>query len=184
MRRKYTPAERALQLICAKAGIPFQEFQKLFEASQSQSFRSSPESSYRMVQKNYLPEASEHQDLFRSMLAHVVSPKSGFGKGLSDLGFVDIDGHKVAFGAMVLEPQEMLNAAIVGTTKNGALIYDRELVVELYAREAGWNPESSSEESDEAFTEAVEWVSYNTEPAADSFEPNDLRARFLEVDEK
>jgi len=181
MRKKYTPAERALQLICAKAGVPFEEFQKLFEASQSQSYRDSPESSYKMVQSSYLPEAAGHEDLFKLMHEHIVSPKSGFGKGseASEMQ-VDIAGYKVALGAMVLKPQEMLDAAIVGVTENGALIYDRELVIELYAREAGWTPESCSEESEEAFTEAVEWVCYNTDHTVASFKPKELRVRFIE----
>ena len=181
MRKKYTPAERALQLICAKAGVPFEEFQKLFEASQSQSYRDSPESSYKMVQSSYLPEAAGHEDLFKLMHEHIVSPKSGFGKGseASEMQ-VDIAGYKVALGAMVLKPQEMLDAAIVGVTENGALIYDRELVIELYAREAGWTPESCSEESEEAFTEAVEWVCYNIDHTVASFKPKELRVRFIE----
>ena len=184
MRKKYTPAERALQLICAKAGVPFEEFQKLFEASQNQSYRNSPESSYRMVEKSYVPEAEGHKSLFRKMYSHITSPKSGFGKGSEDSAMqVDIAGYKVPLGAMVLEPQEMLNAAIVGTTEEGALIYERGLVVELYAREAGWTPESSSEETEEAFAEAREWVSYNTERSAEHFVPNGLRARFVEVRE-
>jgi len=194
MRKKYTPAERALQLICAKAGVPFEEFQKLFEASQSQSYRDSPESSYKMVQSSYLPEAAGHEDLFKLMHEHIVSPKSGFGKGseasemqVDIAGYkvaVDIAGYKVALGAMVLKPQEMLDAAIVGVTENGALIYDRELVIELYAREAGWTPESCSEESEEAFTEAVEWVCYNTDHTVASFKPKELRVRFIEEFEK
>ena len=51
------------------------------------------------------------------MYSHITSPKSGF-EGSEDSAMqVDIAGYKVALGAMVLEPQEMLNAAIVGTDR-------------------------------------------------------------------
>lgn len=85
MARNYSPAERALQLICAKAGVPYSQFLKLWEQSQELSRRESPESSYRMVQKSYLPSAegqpSAEPLAYRKMYEHIVSPKKGFGKG-------------------------------------------------------------------------------------------------------
>ena len=64
MRRHYTPAERALQLICAKAGVPFEEFQKLFEASQNLELSKFSRVIVSDVEKSYVPEAEGHKSLF------------------------------------------------------------------------------------------------------------------------
>lgn len=85
MARNYSPAERALQLICAKAGVPYSQFLKLWEQSQDKPRRGSPESSYTMVQKSYLTSSdvqpSVKQLTYQEMYEHIVSPKKGFGKG-------------------------------------------------------------------------------------------------------
>lgn len=83
MPRNYTFAERALQLICAKAGLPYEEFEKMLEAShhitKMGDYRKSPESSYNMVRNSY------HLDFYevrvaKAMLEHVKGPKTNFGK--------------------------------------------------------------------------------------------------------
>tara|TARA_Y100000592_G_scaffold94261_1_gene158738 strand:- start:6567 stop:6824 length:258 start_codon:yes stop_codon:yes gene_type:complete len=85
MARNYSPAERALQLICAKAGLPYREFLKLWEQSQSLPRRGTPESSYLMVEKSYVTRTEgqpvAEQRTYQEMYAHIVSPKKGFGKG-------------------------------------------------------------------------------------------------------
>jgi len=78
--RNYTPAERALQLICAKAGASYEEFYALMEQSQGKEPRTSPESSYKMVRENYLSDLETNSVDWAEMLNHVRSPKDQFGK--------------------------------------------------------------------------------------------------------
>jgi len=79
--RNYTPAERALQLICAKAGLSYEEFSKLMEQSQGKEPRVSPRNSYKMVQENYLSDLVTFAEDWEAMLDHVRGPKSGYGSG-------------------------------------------------------------------------------------------------------
>jgi hypothetical protein len=79
--RNYTPAERALQLICAKAGLSYEEFCKLMEQSQGKEPRVSPENSYKMVQENYLSDLETNAEDWAEMLNHVRGPRNGYGSG-------------------------------------------------------------------------------------------------------
>ena len=79
--RNYTPAERALQLICAKAGCNYEEFAKLMEQSQGKSPRTSPKSSYKMLVERYLSDLETNAVDWSEMLNHIRSPKRGFGSG-------------------------------------------------------------------------------------------------------
>jgi len=96
--------------------------------------------------------------------------------------FVIVEGFKVAVGAMVLEPQEFLNGAIIGVNEHGALIYDYEAVVELYARESGWRPDVDSAANTELYGDAVEYVNYHTVREAEYFTPLSLRAEIRGFD--
>ena len=78
--RNYTPAERALQLICAKAGASYEEFNSLMSQSQGKEPRTSPESSYKMVKHNYLSDLETNAVDWAEMLNHVRSPRDGFGR--------------------------------------------------------------------------------------------------------
>jgi len=80
--RNYTPAERALQLICAKAGLSYEEFCELMEKSQGKEPRVSPRSSYKMVRENYLSDLETNSEDWEAMLEHVRGPKKGFGSGI------------------------------------------------------------------------------------------------------
>tara|TARA_Y100001973_G_scaffold91179_1_gene139548 strand:- start:634 stop:891 length:258 start_codon:yes stop_codon:yes gene_type:complete len=79
--RNYTPAERALQLICAKAGASYEEFCKLMEQSQGKEPRVSPKSSYKMLIERYLSDLETNAVDWAEMLNHVRGPKRGFGSG-------------------------------------------------------------------------------------------------------
>jgi len=78
--RNYTPAERALQLICAKAGASYKEFYALMEQSQGKEPRTSPESSYKMVRENYLSDLETNAVDWTEMLNHIRSPRDKFGR--------------------------------------------------------------------------------------------------------
>lgn len=84
MPRNYTFAERALQLICAKAGVPYEEFEKMLEASyhitKMGEYRKSPESSYNMVRNSYKLHDGLTEDVCKAMFEHIKGPKSHFGK--------------------------------------------------------------------------------------------------------
>lgn len=80
--RNYTPAERALQLVCAKAGLSYERFCELMAQSQGKTPRVSPESSYRMVKESYCTDIETNVEDYSKMLEHVVGPKSGYGSGL------------------------------------------------------------------------------------------------------
>ena len=90
---------------------------------------------------------------------------------------VSVGDFEAAFDAMVLLPPE-LDATVVGVTEKGALIYSRKLVIEFYAKQSGWVPGDNSEENVQLYESAEEWVAYNTERAADYYQPQELRAHF------
>jgi hypothetical protein len=80
--RNKTPAERALEVICCMAGVPFKEFQELLEKSQGSkaSVRAFPESSYNMVRDSYFKSSSISQAQWKELYEHTKNPKSNFGK--------------------------------------------------------------------------------------------------------
>jgi hypothetical protein len=80
--RNKTPAERALEVICTMAGIPFSEFEQLLKKSQGDRARERdfPESSYEMVRKSYFNNSSISKDEWRKLFQHCKEPKSNFGK--------------------------------------------------------------------------------------------------------
>jgi hypothetical protein len=80
--RNKTPAERALELVCAKAGISFAEFQVLLSNSQGDKAneRPFPETSYQLVEKNYLPSSALTQEDWLEIFNHLKSPNDNFGK--------------------------------------------------------------------------------------------------------
>jgi cytochrome P450 len=73
--RNKTPAERALEVICTMAGIPFSEFEQLLKKSQGDRARERdfPESSY-------FNNSSISKDEWRKLFQHCKEPKSNFGK--------------------------------------------------------------------------------------------------------
>lgn len=79
--RNKTPAERALEVICSMAGVPFKEFEELLENSQGDkaSQRDFPESSYKMVKNNYFKNSSVSQDQWKDLVKHIKNPKDNFG---------------------------------------------------------------------------------------------------------
>jgi hypothetical protein len=81
--RNKTPAERALEVICAKAGVPFEEFQILLEKSQgiNATERIFPQSSYMMVKDSYLKQSEIPQEEWAELFQHIKKPKRNFGKG-------------------------------------------------------------------------------------------------------
>ena len=79
--RNYTAAERALQLICAKAGLSYKGFCELMAQSQGKEPRVSPESSYNMVQGKYLTDLDIKPEDWDKMLSHVRGPRNGYGSG-------------------------------------------------------------------------------------------------------
>ena len=80
--RNKTPAERALELVCAKAGISFAEFQVLLSNSQGDKAkgRPFPETSSQLVEKNYLPSSALTQEDWLEIFNHLKSPNDNFGK--------------------------------------------------------------------------------------------------------
>ena len=80
--RNKTPAERALELVCAKAGISFAEFQVLLSNSQGDKAceREFPKTSYLLVDKNYLASSALTQEDWLEIFNHLKSPKDNFGK--------------------------------------------------------------------------------------------------------
>lgn len=80
--RNKTPAERALELICAKAGLSFEEFETLLLNSQGDkaTIRSFPKRSYSLVKNNYLDDSSLEKAHWLNILNHVTKPKDNFGK--------------------------------------------------------------------------------------------------------
>jgi hypothetical protein len=81
--RNKTPAERALELICTMADIPFEDFEDLLRKSQGDKAteRQFPQSSYRMVKKNYLKGSGIDKKQWNDLYQHLKKPKSNFGKG-------------------------------------------------------------------------------------------------------
>lgn len=81
--RNKTPAERALEVICAMADVPFEEFQRLLEKSQGNnaSERPFPQSSYKMVKDSYFNQSEIPQEEWGELFQHIQKPKSNFGKG-------------------------------------------------------------------------------------------------------
>lgn len=79
--RNKTPAERALEVICSMAGVPFKEFEGLLQKSQGTkaSHRDFPESSYKMVKNSYFKNSSVSQAQWKELADHVISPKDNFG---------------------------------------------------------------------------------------------------------
>ena len=79
--RNKTPAERALEAVCAMAGIPFEEFQELLKKSQGDkaSHRIFPESSYEMVRKSYFKNSSISKAQWKEIHQHITKPKDNFG---------------------------------------------------------------------------------------------------------
>jgi cytochrome P450 len=79
--RNKTPAERALEVICTMAGVPFDEFQQQLEKSQGDKAnpRTFPESSYNMVKNNYFKNSSINQQEWKDLYQHITNPKSNFG---------------------------------------------------------------------------------------------------------
>ena len=78
--RNKTPAERALELICTMAGVPFDEFQDLLKKSQGTSEREFPEKSYEMVRNNYFEGSNITKAQWVELYAHIKSPRTKFGK--------------------------------------------------------------------------------------------------------
>ena len=82
--RNKTPAERALEVICVLADVPYEDFCKVLEQSQGERCtpRPCPESSYDMVGKRYFRNALHQfppRELWLKVLEHVKSPKIDFG---------------------------------------------------------------------------------------------------------
>ena len=77
--RNKTPAERALELICTMANVPFSEFQEMLKKSQESSERAFPESSYYMVRKLYFKDSKISQAQWEELYQHIKSPKTNFG---------------------------------------------------------------------------------------------------------
>ena len=80
--RNKNPAERALELVCAKAGVSFVEFQVLLSNSQGDKAhgRPFPETSYQLVEKSYLPSSALTKEDWLEIFNHLKSPKDNFGK--------------------------------------------------------------------------------------------------------
>jgi len=79
--RNKTPAERALEVICSMAGVPFKEFEQLLEKSQGDKakLRPFPESSYNMVKNSYFKHSSVSQTQWRELVEHITNPRDNFG---------------------------------------------------------------------------------------------------------
>ncbi len=79
--RNKTPAERALEVICSMAGYSFDEFQELLEKSQGDKAceRAFPETSYKMVKKNYFKNSTIGKSEWQDLLNHITSPRDNFG---------------------------------------------------------------------------------------------------------
>ena len=76
--RNKTPAERALELICAKANLSYEEFIVLVEKSQGEkaSPRHMPEGSYDNIKLQYVANSGISESQWRLLLAHILHPKS------------------------------------------------------------------------------------------------------------
>ena len=81
-RKNKTPAERALEVICAMANVPFEDFCDLLERSQGDnaSPRECPESSYNMVKHGYFKDSMITEDQWKDIFGHVSKPRKNFGK--------------------------------------------------------------------------------------------------------
>jgi len=82
--RNKTPAERALEVICTMADVPFEDFQILLEKSQGNnaSERPFPQTSYKMVKNSYFNQSEIPQEEWGELLQHIKKPKSNFGKDM------------------------------------------------------------------------------------------------------
>jgi len=77
--RNKTPAERALELICTMANVPFSEFQEMLKKSQESSERAFPETSYHMVKKQYFKDSEIREAQWQELYQHIKSPETNFG---------------------------------------------------------------------------------------------------------
>lgn len=79
--RNKTPAERALEVICSMANVPFHEFQQLLDQSQGDKAtkRVFPEASYKMVKHSYFKTSTVSQAQWEEMANHIKAPKTNFG---------------------------------------------------------------------------------------------------------
>ena len=76
--------------------------------------------------------------------------------------------------AMVFEPRELYDPAIVLTTREGAAVYCVERLLGILAEEfAGL---------EDPHIRAVEWLTYNMMGTANNFKPRELRAHLKEDD--
>lgn len=78
--------------------------------------------------------------------------------------------------AMVFEPKELYDPAIISTTREGAAVYCVERLLGILAEEFA--------ELEDPYIRAVEWLTYNMMGAANNFEPRELRAHFKEEPER
>jgi len=79
--RNKTPAERALEVICTMAGVSFEEFEEQLKKSQGNTAteRAFPESSYKMVKKQYFKNSSISKTEWKEIYEHIKNPKANFG---------------------------------------------------------------------------------------------------------
>ena len=81
---------------------------------------------------------------------------------------------KLDSGAMVFEPIELYDPAIVSTTREGAAVYCVERLLAILAEQFA--------ELEDPHIRAVEWLTYNMTGTANNFKPRELRAHFKEDD--
>lgn len=76
--------------------------------------------------------------------------------------------------AMVFEPRELYDPAIVSATREGAAVYLVERLLEILAEQFA--------EHKDPHIRAVDWLTYNMMGTANNFKPRELRAHFKEDD--
>lgn len=81
---------------------------------------------------------------------------------------------KLNSGAMVFEPRELYDPAVVSTTSQGAAVYCVERLLAILAEQFA--------EHEDSHIRAVDWLTYNMMGTADNFKPRGLRAHFKEDD--
>ena len=84
-RRNWTPAERALQLICAMAEVSFEEYQSLLDKSQEATRKAANEGGYDIVKgmckdfRKHMGEDAESlralKELMRALVDQAKTPK-------------------------------------------------------------------------------------------------------------
>ena len=95
---------------------------------------------------------------------------------------LELNGFDISPDAVILEPREFLNEAIVGVTDEGAAIYDIDYVTQVFAVSAGWSPMVDSAKNTEAYCEAEKYVDERILKELETIWPESTRPVLKRID--